>query len=359
MVKWPQRIVKIATATLFFVTMLEALLRALATHLPPNIGNEVVRSYSCERGGIYFRDAPTGLNFCYPNDSRQVIFNGLHWHHQTDDRGFRNPPGSQSNILLLGDSFIYGHGVEESDTAAAVLRRDYHWKVYNLARQGDCLTQEYLLFRMQLHKSKPQRVILCAFGNDFWDIRALHTPEQMKHPPELAPGYVEGLAQRLTQPSLRVIDGNWLSSLYSLRLFQTMWRMQTTPPRPPLPVEQEVEDFTLASGYYQQLFEDMARRCQEEGIDLQVVFVEIFTDNPHWLKTQRDLGVFLGQLCKDRGVPFNSTRSLLEGHPELTLPGDGHLNPAGHKTLADFLVRTLEPRKVSFLQPTNGRARLR
>ena len=87
----------------------------------------------------------------------------------------------------------------------------------------------------------------------------------------------------------------------------------------------------------------MARRCRAEGIDLQVVYVEIFTDNPHWLKTQQELGVFLSKLCAQQGVPFVTTRSLLEGHPELTLPGDGHLNAAGHKTLAQFLARTLPP----------------
>ncbi|MBT9583407.1 SGNH/GDSL hydrolase family protein [bacterium] len=343
MLVWRRRILKIALATLFFAAMLEALLRLLAARLPPNIGNEVVRSYSCERGGIYFRDAPTGLNFCYPNDSRQVIFNGHSWLHQTDSRGFRNPPDTPADILLLGDSFVYGHGVQESDTAAAVLRRDYHWKVYNLARQGDSLSQEYLLFRMQLAAHKPRRVILCAFGNDFWDLKALHTAEQLKNPSELAPGYVEELARRLTQPWQRSQDGNWLSSLYSVRLFHVLWRIWTTPPRPPLPVKQEQEDFSLASGYYQQVFQDMARRCRAEGIDLQVVYVEIFTDNPHWLKTQQELGAFLNKLCAQQGVPFVTTRSLLEGHPELTLPGDGHLNPAGHKTLAQFLARTLPP----------------
>lgn len=31
-------------------------------------------------------------------------WNGDRWHHATDARGFRNPPGTPADLLLLGDS---------------------------------------------------------------------------------------------------------------------------------------------------------------------------------------------------------------------------------------------------------------
>src|SRR5215467_7764816 len=40
-----------------------------------------------------------------------------YWHHKTDAMGFRNPADrTQASIVLLGDSMVYGHGVEETST---------------------------------------------------------------------------------------------------------------------------------------------------------------------------------------------------------------------------------------------------
>jgi len=326
-----------------FWGLLELLLRVLALRLPANIGNEVVRSYSCERGGIYFRDAPTGLQFCYPADHKRVIFNRRAWSHITDSRGFRNPPGTICEVMLLGDSFIYGHGVEEPDTLAANLRNQHGWKAYNMARQGDTLCQEYLLFRLFAPVLKPRRVILFAFGNDFWDLKGNHQPRDLLDPPELHPGYVEALARRLDDPHQRQIEGSWLSSLYSIRSLEVLRRLWQRPTSQGPSPAQEAEDFSQASHYYRRVFEDMARRCRADGIDFRVVFVEVFTDNPHWLRTQEQLANFVRELSTRSQVPYLSTRDLLRGHPEYILPEDGHLSPAGHKALADFLAERLQP----------------
>jgi hypothetical protein len=92
--------------------------------------------------------------------------NGLRWRHATDARGFRNPDGVPTQVLLLGDSMIYGHGVEEPATVAGVLRREHAIAAYDMSRQGSCLYDDYVLLRLWLERLRPRQVVLFVFVND-------------------------------------------------------------------------------------------------------------------------------------------------------------------------------------------------
>lgn len=329
---------------------LEVGLRLLAPSLPPAIGNDTVHSYSTRPGGMYFLDRPTGMRFCYPNDSRRVLANHHLWRHETDARGLRNPPETGSEVLLMGDSFIYGHGVEEPESLAGCLRRDYGWKVYNLARQGDGLSEQFLLFRLYDGQLKPKRILFFAFVNDFGDIAELRTPEQLAHPPELADAYVEQLRERLADPSQRSQTGHWFDRLYTVRFVATLMELYARRAQSggPYQAARWVESLTVPgkfaplSDYYRQLFANLAETCRKQGTELVVVDVDTASNHPEWQACQTALSVFLRELCQRQQVRYLSLRSLFQGHPERVLEGDGHLNPLGHKALADFLVAELK-----------------
>ena len=321
--------------------MLEGLLRLTAPYLGPEVCNELVRSYSNEPGGMYFYEPRSRLNFPYPNDHRKAAVNGHQWLHETDKRGFRNPPGSGHEILVFGDSFIYGHGVNEPDTAVAQLRQKYGWKAYNMARQGDSIWQQYILFRLWFDELKPKHVILCPFGNDFWDIEGPRSKEDQMDPPEFKPGFIDQVRANIVDPNIRRPFGNWFTASYCYRLVAMVRRRleHRNDFHPETDESRKIADFEREGHYYTLLFEDMLKRCRAAGCTVDVVYIDTATDTDYWRDQQAKLGVFLSQLCARNHVPYYSTRDLLKDHPELSIPVDGHLNPLGNRALADFIAR--------------------
>jgi hypothetical protein len=80
---------------------------------------------------------------------------------------------------------IYGHGVEDEQTVASFLRREYGHPVYNMARQGDCLYEQYRLLRLYLDEFSPRTVLLFAFSNDLTDLAKTEAFARSDRPPEI------------------------------------------------------------------------------------------------------------------------------------------------------------------------------
>ena len=334
------KVARFALELLVTCAVLEGVLRLAAPYLGSNLCNELVRTYSTNAGGgIYFFEPLSRSNFTFPHENRRVAVNGYQWNYQTDQRGFRNPPGTEHEILLLGDSFLIGHGVEEADSAAAQLRRHYGWKIYNMARQGDTIWQEYLLFRFWFDELKPKHLILCAFGNDFWDITGTRNPAEQANPLEFQDSFLQKVQQNLTDPKVRFQYGNALTNSYLYRLGMMVKRRVLPADSPPAPATDKDSEFRNAGQYYTLLFEDMLKRCHAGGCTLDLVFVDHETDSDDWKNEQAKLDVFFRDLCARNHVRYHTTHSLLRGHPELQLPNDGHLNVIGNRALADFLAK--------------------
>lgn len=92
-----------------------------------------------------------------------------------DALGYRNiyPPyvAGKANYLLLGDSYGWGWGVEDNETAAAVFnQRHSDINIYSLGIPGYGTDQEYLAMQKFLAERKDQKykgVILLFYYNDF------------------------------------------------------------------------------------------------------------------------------------------------------------------------------------------------
>jgi len=179
----------LAVSALLFVLGLELVLRLGAGVIAPalgELGNAVYSRYGSLPGDIYVFDHELSMTFMRPDFETTNYWNGYFWHHATDSRGFRNPPGLEdTSLLVLGDSFIYGHGVEEEHTLTAYLRSEHGRPAYNMGRQGDCLFQHYVLLRLFLDRLQPRRVVLFVFVNDFHDLTVFRTPEQIRERPEI------------------------------------------------------------------------------------------------------------------------------------------------------------------------------
>lgn len=107
--------------------------------------------------------------------------------YRTNEHGFREPsftfekPRGARRIVLIGDSYVFGIGVERSDTLAArldeVLRArhpDRGFEVLNLGVPGDNVASHVDLYAEAARRLAPDDVIVClTLPNDLsrWDIQ--------------------------------------------------------------------------------------------------------------------------------------------------------------------------------------------
>src|SRR2546430_4217354 len=101
-------------ALLAALAIVEASLRMFVDALPLALAIDLATGYNARRSGIYRFQSDMDMFLMRPHSEREMFFDGYHWHHRTDWMGFRNPEDRKSaDVVLLGDSMVYGHGLEE------------------------------------------------------------------------------------------------------------------------------------------------------------------------------------------------------------------------------------------------------
>ncbi|HKA15168.1 MAG TPA: GDSL-type esterase/lipase family protein [Myxococcota bacterium] len=353
-----RRIASAALPTVATLVAFELILRAFPGLVPIDVGTAIYSVYGTGPGDIYFYDEPTRANFMWPNYRTRAYWNGYVWEHRTDELGFRNPDDLNArSIVWLGDSMIYGHGVEEEDTAVARLRREHGLAAYNAGRQGDCLYQEYLVARLLLREVAPRTLVLSVFMNDFEDLEVYRTPEEIAVPPELSLD-VGALAARLEHPVTRFRPRRELQRLKLWRLAdlvgKRIGKRRAAPPAdagPPSFVRPLVEDarWTPIANYYERMIGDLAERSRAAGAELVLLDLDIgdqvIADARPGLDRLHEL---LASIAREHALRLLDTRSSFETcKAACFLPHDGHLSPEGHRRLADLVASALrEPGPV-------------
>jgi lysophospholipase L1-like esterase len=340
------------------LALAELVLRTFPAIVPISVGTAIYSVYTTAPGDIYFLDVPTRATFMWPDFHTRAYWNGYIWDHRTDARGFRNPPELHDPALVwLGDSMIYGHGVEERDTAAAQLRSSHGIAAYNAGRQADCLYQEYLVARLLLDALAPRTLVLTVFLNDFGDLIDLRRAEEIAEPPELAID-VSALAARIAHPRARTRPTQQLHRLKLWRLLALARHRasgkqvaQPAPGEPPAFLRAITEEALWAPGarYYERVIGDLAPRARERGAELVLLQLDVGDRVVAGaLPAQDRVRALLEAIGVAHSLRVLTTRSLFERCDECFLPNDGHLSPEGHRRLAEFLASALRephPRK--------------
>src|SRR5215470_500708 len=160
---------------------LELLLRAHPLVLGDTFANGALSKYTNRAGGIFYYDPALAMNFMIPNLTTRMYYNRYVWTHQTDALGFRNRgPIMPADVLLIGDSLIYGHGVEYEQTVGHLLHQITGLRVANLGRQGDCAYQEAYLLTAYLPEIRARYVFYHFTENDISDLSVYLTDDQMR-----------------------------------------------------------------------------------------------------------------------------------------------------------------------------------
>lgn len=276
-------------------------------------------------------------------------------------QGFRGPDipdkGPLPRLLVMGDSFCEGHGVDANATFAAGLARRAapRWEVVNVGVQGASPLYHAANLPRFLALA-PDAVLLCLYDNDLWEDRVYAwlyrtfprplRPERLLSPrPALLERSRAQLALRRAARDL------WPAPLE--RTIQAQADADAPPPdaatgarvlladRPDWRWERSrvwldhVAD-SLASRGVRLLVVQLSWEFHRPGLD------PAFPAQAAWLETRyRDW-------TTARGLPFLPLREALarelagEGHARLTIPGDTHPTPEGHRRLESLLAPFLE-----------------
>src|SRR5262245_16579711 len=331
----------VAAATALALGIVEIVLRARPTLLGQAFANGVLSKYSDREGGIFYKDRQAQTRFMIPDFTTSMYANGYVWTHRTDALGFRNPHLSiPSDIVLLGDSYIYGHGVEVDATVAVILARLTGLAVANLARQGDCALQQAYLVAEFVPLFRPRYVFYFFFENDLADLYALLGEEGMRayieqplesirYPHRLEP------AQALRERAERLARRSWLRRLkdgsYVYRAIGWLrWKLRVGEAQAakshPAPAAED--GGSLAWRYTRKAIRYMAAVSGGQGA--RFVIVPITPNTPR-------LQEILRAFAQDEHLDFVGTADLtMRADPSLWLPGDGHLSAKGAARFAEL-----------------------
>jgi hypothetical protein len=343
-----------AGAILAVLIALELTLRWWPTLLGQDFANGAKSRYTNGPGGIYYTDRNLRMNFMLPNHRAVMYYNGYVWQHETDRLGFRNRPlHVPADVVLLGDSVVYGHGVEFEDTVGSYLEARTRLRVANLGRQGDCAWQVAYLLTEYLPLFRPRAVVQVFTPNDIDDLYTYLTDEQMEafiaqpfdritYPARMDPAPI--IARREQRARERPL-GKWArDELYVMKMFR--W------------IEFRYKQVRRAAGVAMA----EAARPRKDRVDLAQANADPrslgWRYTEHALAYMKDLSdkagatfimaphaqgrhaEILRSIAARHGIAFVDTARLYAG-PSF-LPNDGHFTPHGARTMAELIAAELE-----------------
>lgn len=344
------------SATAVALAGVELLLRARPQLLGQAFANGVLSKYTDGPGGIYYKDRAAGMRFMIPNFTTRMYANGYVWTHRTDALGFRNRRlAVPADIALLGDSYIYGHGLDVESTVAAYLEDLTGMSVANLARQGDCPLQQAYLVAEFLPLFRPRYVFYFFFENDISDLYAflddaalqafidrplwaLHYPHRMDP--------AEALRERDRRLGQRSLVTR-LKQSYVYRASRWLrWQLRQDPRSAavPRPAARDLTDeHSLGWRYAAKAIRYMHATAREEGARLVIAPITPLT--PRYTEILRGIAA-------EAGIDVIDTSALARADDALWLPGDEHLSALGARRLAELVAgyvvaRPAEPRPVA------------
>jgi hypothetical protein len=156
----------------------------LSLHLAPKLLRGMAANYAFGRfhahaGGIYELDAHMGKRI-RPNQVCAMYFNGFRWTHDANAAGYRGQLLPKADAVFLGDSMIYGHGVETDQTVPFLHGVHTGQATANLGIQGTGLIQSWMQLRRLGPALQPKTVFVCSHPNDIDDVSQFYDAHEVE-----------------------------------------------------------------------------------------------------------------------------------------------------------------------------------
>lgn len=157
----------------------ESLLRLEPGLLSGNVANAAFGGYHFKAGGIFDQDLHLGA-VLKPNFERDLYWQGHWWHHVTNAAGYRGTQVEQAEVVFLGDSMVYGHGVENEETVPSRFQAQSGRSTVNLGQSITCPIQMAMRYRRLGVPLRPRVVYLCSHFNDITDASHWYSKEELQ-----------------------------------------------------------------------------------------------------------------------------------------------------------------------------------
>jgi hypothetical protein len=333
-------------------------------------GAGMVRNHAFPYLNIYVQDARYGVrleaNTTTATRSRQGRITLV----QTNDLGFRGDqwtPAEQDapvagRILLLGDSQIFGYGVDQQQAVATQLEQALGepWHTLNAA-VPTWGPPEYTMAMEDLGSIyRPEIVVLVAnTANDWFETKAPNTRRTTARD-GWAAFNLAGTEEPTWFPGRRWLYGR-------SHLFYVLRRIAThrsgPPPAHAVSAQRLVDDLRFLlrkDGPYRSRLTrhalNVAEHCKRLGcrlvvaglpLDVQVhpgewaKYATAPLSGPAFERTRAPMAVLLDELRTHKIRTVDLAPALAAGSPGAFLPDDYHLAPQGHSIIAQVLAATL------------------
>jgi hypothetical protein len=246
----------------------------------------------------------------------------------------------KKRMLILGDSFSWGYGVEHQECFTEIIERENpEWEVINASVSGYSTDQEYLYLKERGISFKPDVVMLLFCWNDFTDNNIGSASWYFK------PYFVghNGIWELRNNPvpmatmkqrGHRFFFGRTyvIKHLYAavIHAFYYLRSLVKHNPQRDIPIREQEPEKTYAVTAY--LLGSINRFCIENNVKFILVSVPMEQSKRVWIKN-------FAQTEKIHYLALDPYFELKEG--QLTFSRDKHWNPIGHqiaaRAISDFL----------------------
>lgn len=358
---WLLRLAYVSLLAASAALMVEAALRLRPGLLGGRVANFAYTGYHPYRGGIYDWDARL-FQLMRPDVRRWMYWNGHWWWHESNGQGWRGPALGRAGAVFLGDSMVYGHGVNHEATVPAQFSRSTGAATANLGQQGTCAVQQLMLLRRRGAPLRPRAVVLCAHPTDIEDVVRMYDGPELQRfladaayepriRPELAPPPAWSPVWLWSRHAgLPLRSGGILGSL--VRVLRERRPRERTPSRDPfLPARDEFSEVAdalqaregamgLAVRVHERALREVAAESRRLGARL--VLFDIGYPDAFSAATEALAGEIGAEYSPAGRVALARARA---GAP-VYLANDGHWTAEGGRIVAEELARTAAARDI-------------
>lgn len=270
------------------------------------------------------------------------------------DKEYPSQRSDKKRLLVFGDSFVWGYGVEQDENFVEQLEKHHpEWEIINCGIAGTGTDQQYLYLQDMITHYQPDVVMLLVIQNDFQDnmtrenhnyYKPFFTVENGK----LVLHQVPVPKPRLDQTIERLVYGR--SYLYNASKFlmQVMeskwyaWRGKEMPRWNPY----AGFDFPASNPVMIALLNGMIDITEQHHARFVLVHGQIIDP----------LQMLLRGVAQQRGIPLHNLDRAFEGHvhAEYQIPGDAHWNALGHGWVANDIDLFLREQGIFTATTSSG-----
>jgi len=228
-------------------------------------------------------------------------------------------------ILVLGDSFAWGFGVEQTERFSEHLEEFMEVEVINAGVSGYSTDQELLWYRSEGIQYRPDLVILVMSGNDAGDNHKLRNYMIYGKPRFI----LEGEDLKLTGVPVSGVSAQY-KVVYYLAQRSALLNAVLAARRQMRARLHSADDTATPYELTRALLREIENVASGNGARFMIVTTRVF-----WSRADK-YADFVDILRADGFSVLDSEAQF--DHDTMIIPGDGHWNPAGH----EFVARKIE-----------------